>query len=35
MSFINFYAAPNISRVIKSKMRWVRHVARMGLMRST
>jgi hypothetical protein len=26
----NLYASPNIIWVIKSRMRWVRHVARMG-----
>ena len=26
----NLYASPNIIWVIKSRMKWVRHVARMG-----
>ena len=26
----DLYSAPNIDRVIKSRMRWARHVARMG-----
>jgi hypothetical protein len=30
----NLHASPNIIRVIKSKKRWVRHVAHMGKMRN-
>jgi hypothetical protein len=34
--FSNLYASPNIIRIIKSrKMRWARHVARMGEKRNT